>query len=148
MLQDQPGQHFYCLMFSRHVCDNRIMNEETTNFHLSTILFHRDALFLSACLEGNDLIVREGLSKGVDPNCSDGEGVTGLMKAITRGENQVGQQQDNLYIVQGGGDVVGRPTDKHQPVQWEGRTHRQFQQSQIYHYHDLIGIIGTSYHCF
>ena len=58
--------------------------------HLSTILFHRDALFLSACLEGNDLIVREGLSKGVDPNCSDGEGVTGLMKAITRGENQVG----------------------------------------------------------
>ena len=75
------------------------------------------------------------------------------MKAITRGENQVRNQQqhpqqDNLYIGQGGGDVVGRPTDKHQPVQWEGRTHRQFQQSQIYHYHDLIGIIGTSYHCF
>ena len=35
MLQEQQGQHFYCLMFTRHVRDNRIMNEETTNFHFA-----------------------------------------------------------------------------------------------------------------
>jgi ankyrin repeat protein len=53
----------------------------------------RDALFLEACWDGDPAIVAEGLGAGVDPNCCDQDGITGLMKAITRGQDEVPDPQ-------------------------------------------------------
>ena len=49
----------------------------------------RDDLFLAACWDGDDAIVEEALRVGVAPNCCDKDGVTGLMKAITRANQEV-----------------------------------------------------------
>lgn len=49
----------------------------------------RDGLFLAACWDGDDAIVEEALTVGVAPNCCDKDGVTGLMKAITRANQEV-----------------------------------------------------------